>query len=310
MKATVLYIGLLLFLASENFAQQLPLYSQQTFNRFAVNPACAGNKNRVEAKLTHRNHMLGFPGAPTTQLLTVSAPWQMKNLGLGIRILNDKVGTANHLSANIAVNYSLILGNGKFTGGLEFGFDQYAVSWESLARVDKDDEIIPTSQTSIIKPNGAAGFFYTTEHWYLGYSIQNLIASKLHFQGPESWNVSKVQSHHYFQAGGVKTFGDKLQLEPYILYKGTANVPWQTDIGLFVVYDQSYGLGLTYRTNDAMVYTLKMELIEQVYVGYSYEMRMNALAAFASSSHEIMVGYYYNLLEPARKKVIHPRYYF
>ncbi len=310
MKQILLSVCLLVLWVGSSQAQQLPLFSQQIFNRFGFNPACAGNKNRVETLVSHRNHMIGFTGAPTTQMLTVSAPWHAKNFGLGLRLMNDKIGSANHMAVGLAANYVVIVGRGKLSAGLEFGLDQYAAQWDEMVRVDQDDAVIPTGQASIMRPNAATGFFYTTAKWYLGYSVQNLVASKLQFQGGETMNVSRATAHHYLNAGGVIAFGDILQLEPYLLYKGTRAAPWQIDLGAFLVLKESYGIGITFRPNDALVYTAKLELVEQVYLGYSYETRMGPLTTFTSNSHEIMVGYYHNLLEPAKKKVIHPRYYF
>lgn len=290
-------------------AQQLPLFSQQTFNRFGFNPACAGSKNRVDAMFTHRNHMLSFPGAPTTQLFTVSAPWQLKNMGFGMRVLNDNIGVSNSLSVNFTANYSLTLGAGKLSSGLELGFDQYSVDFNQLVRKDQTDEVIPNTEASVSTPNGSFGLFYTTENWYFGYSVQNLIASRLQFGGEKGDESSRKYATHYINAGGVKKINDNFQVEPYVLVKGTKS-SWQMDLGSYVVFKQKYGAGLAYRTGDALVITAKVELLEQFYLGYSYEARLNSLSPYTSSSHEFMLGYYYKLLEPARKKVIHPRYYF
>ena len=305
----VLHI-IFLFAALTASAQQLPLFSQYTFNRFGFNPAYAGNKNRLEAVLTHRNHLLNFPGAPTTQLLTVSAPWQAKYMGFGMRVQNDNIGVTNHLSFNLAANYFLGLGDGRLAMGLELGLDQYSVDWSSLVVHDAGDAIIPVGKTSIYTPNGAFGLFYTTENWYAGYSVQNLVGSRLHFQGPVLDNSAHQYAHHYINAGGVKKINDKFQVEPYFLLKGTAAAPWQVDLGAYLVFKNNYGAGVTYRTGDALVFSMKIEILEQFYVGYSFETRINSLTDYSSSSHEIMLAYYYKLLEPARKKIIHPRYYF
>lgn len=305
----LLYIVFFL-LSGSVFAQQLPLYSQYNFNRFGFNPAYAGNKNRVEAVFTHRNHLMNFPGAPTSQLVTVSAPWQEKYLGLGLRVQNDNIGVMNHFSFNLAGNYFIGLGEGKLAMGLEIGFDQYTADWASLVIYDAGDLVIPVGKSSIYTPEGAFGMFYTTENWYAGYSVQHLISSRLSFQGPEVDNVAHKSAHHYINVGGLKKINDDFQIEPFVLIKAVSGAPWQMDLGSYVVLKNKYGAGLTFRTGDAIVFSGKIELFEQFYMGYSFETRINSLASYSSSSHEIMLGYYYKLLEPARKKAIHPRYYF
>lgn len=305
MKAKGLIVVCFCLVSEFLLAQQLPLFSQQTFNRFGFNPACAGSKNSVDALLTYRTHMVNFPGAPTSQSLTVSAPWQVMNMGLGIRVLNDKIGVSNSFSANLAANYVLTLGTGKLTLGIEIGIDQYSVDWDNLVRYINQDELIPTTNASIKTPNAASGLFYTTENWYFGYSVQNLIASSLSFTGSES--SARKYATQYLNAGGVKKISDDFQVEPFAFLRATKSA-WQMDLGSYIVLKQKYGAGLAYRTGDALIVTLKFDLPEKFYLGYSYDVRLGSLSSY--SSHEIMLGYYYKLLEPARKKTIHPRYYF
>jgi len=310
MKMKVLHILCCLLVTGSLFGQQLPIFSQQTYNKFAFNPAYAGNKNQVEAMFTHRNHMLSFPGAPTSQLVTVTAPWQKKYMGFGLRVVNDNIGATSHFSMNAAANYGVRIGPGKLTMGLELGFDQYAVDWSSVAIHDAGDDIIPTTDASITKPNASFGLFYTTEYWYAGYSVQNLIASRLQFQGTETENAAHQSAHHYINIGGVKKFNETLQIEPFLFIKSTSGNGAQMDLGSYIVFKESYGAGVAYRTGDAVVLTAKVNLLSKFYLGYSYEARINSLSPYAGSSHELMIGYFHKLLEPARKKVIHPRYYF
>lgn len=307
MKAKGLIVICFCLISEFLLAQQLPLFSQQTFNRFGYNPACAGSKNSVDALLTHRIHMLNFPGAPTTQLLTLSAPWQRISMGFGLRVINDNIGASNIFSVNVATNYAITLGTGKLSLGLEVGADQYSVDWDQLDRYDNKDEVIPTTAASTTTPNAAFGLFYTTENWYFGYSVQNLIASSLTFTGVENENSARKYATHYLNAGGVKKISDNFQFEPYVLIKETKST-WQTDLGSYLVLKQKFGVGLAYRTRNALVMTLKLELPEKLYLGYSYDILFSDLSPY--SSHEFMLGYYYKLLEPARKKAIHPRYYF
>ncbi|MCX6181169.1 MAG: type IX secretion system membrane protein PorP/SprF [Bacteroidetes bacterium] len=310
MSKKILHIVLFFVLTGSMHAQQLPLYSQYSFNRFAINPAYAGNKNRVEAVLTHRNHMMNFPGAPTTQLFSVTAPWQKKYMGFGLKVMNDNIGVTNHLSVNAAANYFIGFGEGRLSMGLEFGVDQYSVKWDQLEGRDVTDAVTPAGPSSIIVPNGAFGLFYTTESFYAGYSIQNMVGSRLNFQGTVNGTTASQYMHHYINAGGVITLNDKFQVEPFALVKAVYAAPWQLDLGSYIVFKNAYGAGVTFRSGDALAFSAKMEFLEQIYVGYSYEVRINNLSAYTPSSHEIMLGYYYKLLEPARKKIIHPRYYF
>lgn len=291
-------------------SQQLPLYSKYTFNRFAINPAYAGNKNRVEGIGTHRNHLMGFEGAPVTQLVSVTAPIQKRYIGLGLRIMNDQIGVTNQASALAAANYFIGFGPGRLAMGFELGFHSYQINWNSLVRRNQNDDAIPNETQSVVVPDGGFGLFFNSEKFYVGYSIQHMIRSRLRFTDLETESIARFRMHHYLNTGAVLEMSENINLEPHFLLKMVKGAPWQVDVGGYAVYKNMVGAGVGYRTGDAIFFTSKIEISQQFYVGYSYGMRIGQLATYSSSSHEVMFGYFYKLLEPARKKIIHPRYYF
>lgn len=291
-------------------AQQLPLYSKYTFNRFALNPAYAGNKNRVEAIGTHRNHLMGFEGAPVTQLVSVSAPIQKRYIGLGLRIMNDQIGATSQSSALVAANYFIGFGPGRLAMGFELGVHSYQIDWNNVKRNNQNDAVIPNQKQAIVVPDGGFGLFFNSEKFYFGYSIQHMIRSKLKYTDVETESVARFRMHHYVNTGAVIELNGSFNIEPHFLLKMLKAAPWQVDIGGYAVYKNMIGAGIGYRTGDAVFFTSKVEINSQFYVGYSYGLRLGPLSAYSASSHEVMFGYFYKLLEPARKKIIHPRYYF
>lgn len=302
-----IYISLI-FGAFTTQAQQLPLYSNYVFNTYGHNPAYAGKKNRIEGIATHRQHMNGFPGAPTTQLFTASMPIQKYFLGTGIKVMNDKIGISRTTTFSGSVNYFLGLGGGKLSAGIELGGQQYAVDWDELDLNDPDNAL-PQGKRSVFVPNAAFGLFYSKESWYAGYSIQNLFRSKLDFDDVESATEARLYFHHYIQAGTAIGVNDNLAIEPHTLIKVTKSAPMQMDLGVYGVYKKMAGIGLSYRTGDAMYFTAKFEWKEMITVGYNYGIRLNSLSKYTNNSHEFMVSYFYKLLEPASKKIKHP-YWF
>src|ERR1035437_10109597 len=52
-------------------AQQLPLYSQYSFNAFLLNPAVAGAEGYTAINLTSREQWLGIEDAPRTYALSL-----------------------------------------------------------------------------------------------------------------------------------------------------------------------------------------------------------------------------------------------
>lgn len=295
-KKVWIYI-LLLFCVFELKAQQLPLYSNYMFSTFGHNPAYAGHKRRIDAILKHRNHMAGFPGAPTTQLLTASMPIQKYFIGTGLKIVHDRIGITRSTNFSGAGNYTLTLADGKLSAGLELGMQQYGIDWDKLDLNDPDNAL-PNTNTNLVVGNAAFGLFYDRENWYVGYSVQNLFRSKLNFDKVKSAEESRLRFHNYYQAGMAFAINDNFSVEPHTLIKYVHNAPMQVDLGGFIVYKLMAGAGMAFRTGDALYFTLKYEWNEMLSVGYNYGIRVNSLSPYTGSSHEFMISYFYQLLPP------------
>lgn len=54
-------------------AQQLPVYSQYTFNKFLLNPATAGIDGNTTISLLAREQWVGFKGTPKTHAITMDS---------------------------------------------------------------------------------------------------------------------------------------------------------------------------------------------------------------------------------------------
>jgi type IX secretion system PorP/SprF family membrane protein len=91
-------------------------------------------------------------------------------------------------------------------------------------------------------------------------------------------------------------------IKPSFMIKGVGPI-WQYDLNVSVVYlDKMWG-GLSYRYQDAIVVMGGVELASGLKVGYSYDITTSQLAKVSNGSHEIMIGYTFDLsLEKRVKK--------
>jgi hypothetical protein len=55
-------------------AQQEAMFTHYSFNTLGVNPGYAGSRDALTVTGLHRSQWVSFPGAPTTQTLTLHAP--------------------------------------------------------------------------------------------------------------------------------------------------------------------------------------------------------------------------------------------
>ncbi|NND11743.1 MAG: PorP/SprF family type IX secretion system membrane protein, partial [Flavobacteriaceae bacterium] len=89
------YIAMILILfgfSKPAKAQQFPQFTQYMYNTISVNPAYAGSREFMVINLLNRNQWVGIDGAPNTQTLTVHSSVPGSKFGLGLSVINDKIG--------------------------------------------------------------------------------------------------------------------------------------------------------------------------------------------------------------------------
>ena len=88
-------------------AQQDAHLTHHSFNHLYFNPAYAGIEQAPNAKMTYRNHWLGYksdfdaPGAGNTTVVTADMPLLPIDGGLGLSIVNDVQPSVRNTSISI-----------------------------------------------------------------------------------------------------------------------------------------------------------------------------------------------------------------
>src|SRR5689334_20695224 len=86
-------------------AQQDPQFTQYMLNNLYVTPAYAGVEGVTQLTAIHRSQWQGYQssfgdgGAPTTQMVSFTAPVYKVRGGFGTYIVNDQLGPQNNLEA-------------------------------------------------------------------------------------------------------------------------------------------------------------------------------------------------------------------
>jgi type IX secretion system PorP/SprF family membrane protein len=107
---------------------------------------------------------------------------------------------------------------------------------------------------------------------------------------------------YYISAGYNITMADPLfEIQPSVLFK-TDMVSYQTDMTVDLVYKKRYSAGLNYRIDDAIGILLGFELSNGLRVGYAYDITTSALSIEGNGSHEIYLGYSFDLGKNRNKK--------
>ena len=133
-----LLFGLLIPLSVSG--QLTPLTNHYVLNPLTINPAFAGNRGVMNIAAFYRKQWVGIKGAPETVSLTLDAPVANDKIGLGLLIINDKIGVTKENQFNTNYAYKIEMGKGVLSLGLGAGIYVTNTAWSDLVVLDEGDE--------------------------------------------------------------------------------------------------------------------------------------------------------------------------
>jgi type IX secretion system PorP/SprF family membrane protein len=300
-------ILVLLLIAKLGSSQQDPLYSMYMFDKMLINPAFTGSSNWAVGTIKYRNQFVGLNGHPKTQTLNFHGPIQKKHIGIGFKIVSDKMGIVNNLNATMAISYHLSFAGGKLSLGLEGGTYTKKIDYQKLILSSLDDKAIPLTQQSSTVPDASFGIYYQKKQFYGGISNYHLIKTRF---DRNTTSQAHLYKHIYIIAGNVFDLKKNWTIEPSILLKYQPSSSIQLDLNAMVYYSDRIGAGMQVRPGDGAGFMLRYQITESFKIAYSYDLTFSGLSAASRGSHELIISYGIKLPPPPAKKEIHPRYYF
>ncbi len=296
MKRLILIHALLLSLVYVS-AQQAPLLSHTFFNRVHQNPAFAGLQGEICANIINRQQWVGFEGAPQTTVLTINSPLNLFgiNSGVGITMIDDRLGFESNFSGSIDYSYIRNLSTGTLSIGVKLGIYNKAFdgTFDTGEGNNQDtDRSIPDQKDQGLTYDLGIGAVYTLNNFYVGVSSVHLTQPKFNLKSGKELPYLK---RHYFLMTGYKLdlSSKPIEIYPNLLVKYDGASP-QFTINFNTVYNKKFWGGVTYRTTDALDINIGIELFNGIKIGYAYGLNLSKLINTNSGSHEIMIGYCFN----------------
>jgi len=281
------FLGLITGVA---YGQQKPVQSLYMFDQTLLNPAYTGSHVQLSATFINRNQWINFPGAPVTQTFSIHSSFFDSKVGGGLIFTRDKIGI--HEDFGLFANYAFhlpITKKAKLSMGLQAGFNHLTSDYNALVIRDLTD---PNLQGKLTKmnPNFGAGLYYYTENLYIGFSTPYLLENKI--VDVEGVLSEARQSRNYYIHGGY-TFhpSPNFMVKPYALIRMQEGAPFGWDINMTVVYKEIVGTGISYRSNDAIIFLFELRLLPSLHLGYAYDYTLSDIRQHSNGSHEIMLNY-------------------
>ncbi|MCU0431333.1 MAG: type IX secretion system membrane protein PorP/SprF [Cytophagaceae bacterium] len=289
-------------------AQQDAMFSQYMFNMLSVNPAYAGSRDVLSATGLYRRQWLGIKGAPSTMSATLDMPIKNEKMGIGMMVINDRIGVTNTTSISGAYAYRIRVSK---SGMLAFGLNATAQNFKAnFDEIDYDQsngiDPVFTSAFSAWMPNFGAGSYYTTDRFYVGLSLPHLLNNDLNKSISGVSSNARQYRHVFFMTGYVFRIGPTTMLKPSTLVKYVNGSPIEFDLNANIWLRDRIAFGASYRSADGLVGMFEFQLNEQLRFGYAYDFPLTRLSKFTSGSHELMIRYELGF---DKGKILSPRYF-
>ena len=285
-------------------AQQDAQFTQYMYNTISVNPAYTGSRGVLSIFGLYRTQWVGLDGAPETSTFSMNTPLNNSKLGLGVSLVNDKIGPTNENTLSADLSYSVPTSETfKLSFGIKATANIFNLDVSKLSFEDQDDPQFQGLDNKFT-PNIGAGVYWHSDRAYLGFSVPNFIETNRYDDNDTA--IFKDKINYYFMAGYVFDLNYDIRFKPALLTKMVQGAPLQVDVsGNFMFYDK-FVLGLAYRWSASVSAMAGFQVSDGLYIGYGYDHETTNLRKYNSGSHEIFlrVEFFNNY-----NKMLSPRFF-
>ena len=264
--------------------QQDPIYAQYLNNPMIINPAYAGSNNMFNAGIQYRTQWAGLDGNPTTVNFNSHMSVFQNKVGLGVQVIQDKLGDTKNTEFNTLYSYKIKLSDATLSFGMQAGFIRYTNDPSGLTIRDPGDPAFVA--LSEMKFNTGAGLLLKNDRYMVGLSVPRLLPTTVSQGG----QTIQLYSQNYYLFGSYVFFlSEGLRFKPSVLLRGTQGSPFSADVNASLNFKEFYTAGLFTR-NFKTYGLLAQVMVKSFRFGYVFEMPGSQASSLNFSSHEITLG--------------------
>ena len=277
-----------MFTEMVSYAQQAAQFTQYMYNTINVNPAYAGSRGALSIFALHRTQWVGLDGAPVTNAISVNTPLNGSNLGLGVSLINDKIGPTHENTVSADLSYTIPTSE---TFKLSFGIKATANLFDlDISKLDPKDAGDASLQNfNKFSPNIGAGVYLHSNKAYIGLSIPNFIETNRYNDNEVA--IFKEKINYYLITGYVFNFNQDIKFKPALITKMVEGAPLQIDVSGNFMFSEKFVVGVAYRWSAALSAMAGFQVSDGLYIGYGYDKETTNLKNYNSGSHEIFLRY-------------------
>ncbi|RUT73247.1 PorP/SprF family type IX secretion system membrane protein [Ancylomarina longa] len=302
------------FSISSVMAQENLRFSNYNYNRLFYNPAYAGTSRFMEAVIAYRNQWVGIEGSPETALVSVQAPVNYTNFGLGAIFYNNKFGIQqdNAIFLNYAYHFQVSY-NGILSLGVQAGFVNKQIKWTNLTRFDPNfpspnDPAFPSQDISTWVSNFGIGLYYYTPEYFISFSAPRLLSNNQPSTEGLSNNLTfDVKQIHFFLGAGINLpINNEINFVPSLLLTSSYSSSTNMNMNFDFIHESGVSIGMGYRSDDSWAALIGYQLNPKLRFSYSYEKSFGKYRSKGFTNHEIILNYNLSL---KKSQITSPRYF-
>ena len=323
MRKTYIYIILIILFVYKAGIAQDSQFSQFYASPLYLAPSFAGSTDGDRVSTNYRSQWPSISKAFQTYSLSYDHYFPHLKSGVGLLLYREQAGSGNLSTTNIGLVYSYkfrFRSGWRVSPGLSFFYTQRSLDFNSLHFEDelRTDQTTGTSELQILdkKTDIDASFSvlaFNKNYWF-GFSWDRIL------QPNRSLTGDIVQDPYKFSIyGGTKfkifdryNWSSGQSISPSFLFK-MQDTYTQLDLGLYW-YQMPLVIGIWYRgipvfkdlrSNDALAFLVGFK-IDQISIGYSYDITISKLVGFTGGAHEISINYLFKqgVTKRSKRKMI------
>jgi type IX secretion system PorP/SprF family membrane protein len=277
-----------MFTAVVSHAQQDAQFTQYMYNTINVNPAYAGSRGALSIFALHRTQWVGLDGAPVTNAVSINTPLNGSNLGLGVSVINDRIGPTDENTISADLSYTIPTSETyKLSFGLKGTANLFDLDSSLLTPEEAGD---PTLQNySKFSPNIGAGLYLHSDKAYVGFSVPNFIETNRF--SDNDVKIFKEKVNYYLIGGYVFDITSNVKFKPAFISKVVEGSPLQIDVSGNFMFNNKFVVGAAYRWSAALSAMVGFQVSDALFIGYGFDNETTNLKNYNSGSHEIFLRY-------------------
>ena len=289
---------------------QDPHFSQYYASPLYLAPSFTGATKGSRIVVNYRNQWPSVPGVFETYAVSFDHYFNKFHSGIGMFLMRDRSGTGNLGTLNSGLQYSYNVKLNKywnFRPGAHVYYTQRSVDVNKLTLPDQvvteggaSTSITPSERAMALDASTSI-LFHTKEHW-IGLTVDHLTRPNQSLYGDKSIIPIKYSffgGTRFFRGGRLLrvvkesislSYNFKVQGDIYQLDLGGY---WYKDPLMFGLWYRGIPLINDYTARDALVVMIGYK-INNMSIGYSFDMTISRLLLNTGGSHELSLIYKFN----------------